>query len=191
MSKEREYMKGVMAELSKPLGIEDIEFRVQSINYKGEATILGYKDARVDMKHLDEATNGMWMRKHTRDNANCGVGIYDYDTEQWVWKEDTGTASMTEAAKGMASDSFKRACFNWGIGRELYDLPIINVALIVGDECKKEGTRFKQTWGLKLREWKWTAEYTDGKITMLAARDDKQRARYYWTAEKGVIKNKI
>lgn len=33
--------------------------------------------------------------------------------------------SNTEAQKGEASDSFKRACFNWGIGRELYTSPFI------------------------------------------------------------------
>ena len=131
MEVQGSYMKSVMETLSKPLGIGDVEFRIQSINLRGEATILGYKDARVDMRKLDEATGGMWQRKHTRENANCVVEIYDYDTEQWIGKEDTGTASNTEAAKGMASDSFKRACFNWGIGRDLYDLPIIKVSLLI------------------------------------------------------------
>ena len=32
---------------------------------------------------------------------------------------------MAEPIKGMASDSFKRACFNLGIGRELYSAPFI------------------------------------------------------------------
>ena len=45
----------------------------------------------------------------------------------WVCKEDTGTESNTEAEKGLASDSFKRAGFNWGIGRELYTAPLIYV----------------------------------------------------------------
>jgi hypothetical protein len=42
-----------------------------------------------------------------------------------VWKSDCGVESNTEAQKGEASDSFKRACFNWGIGRELYTSPFI------------------------------------------------------------------
>ena len=42
-------------DLQKPLEIKDIDFRVQSINNGGYATILAYKDARVDMRRLDEA----------------------------------------------------------------------------------------------------------------------------------------
>ena len=66
-----------------------------------------------------------WMRHHSRDNANCTVSIWDSEKAQWIEKEDTGTESYTEKEKGLASDSFKRACFNWGIGRELYTAPFI------------------------------------------------------------------
>ena len=66
-----------------------------------------------------------WQRHHTRDNANCIVSIWDNDKKQWIEKEDTGTESFTEKEKGLASDSFKRACFNFGIGRELYSAPFI------------------------------------------------------------------
>ena len=38
-----------LADLSTPLEIHQIDFRVQSINRGGYATILAYKDARVDM----------------------------------------------------------------------------------------------------------------------------------------------
>ena len=77
-------------------------------------------------KILDETFGAMnWQRKHTRDNANCIVSIWDGEKQQWVEKEDTGTESNTEKEKGLASDSFKRACFNWGIGRELYTAPFI------------------------------------------------------------------
>lgn len=182
------YMQGVVRQLSKPLTIEDVDFRIQSINYLGRAVVLGYKDARVDMRRLDAATGGMWQRKHSRENANCTIEIWDYDTNQWVGKEDTGTASMTEAQKGMASDSFKRSGFNWGIGRDLYDLPFISIQLQVGEECKKnDRNKMQQAWGLKLNEWKWTAEYSDeGSIIMLAARDYNNRPRYYWTVQDGV-----
>lgn len=52
-------------------------------------------------------------------------------------EEDTGTESFTEKEKGLASDSFKRACFNWGIGRELYTAPFIWI--------KAEDTNVKET----------------------------------------------
>ncbi|MFQ9151613.1 MAG: hypothetical protein ACLR6B_08925 [Blautia sp.] len=54
-----------------------------------------------------------WQRFHSRDNANCTVSIWDDDRKIWVSKEDTGKESYTEKEKGLASDSFKRACFNW------------------------------------------------------------------------------
>jgi hypothetical protein len=53
-----------------------------------------------------------WQRHHTRDNANCIISIYDEDKGCWVDKEDVGTESNTEAQKGLASDSFKRAGSN-------------------------------------------------------------------------------
>ena len=89
-------------------------------------TLLLYKDARVDMDILDETVGASnWQRTHTRDNANCIVSIWDSGKSQWISKEDTGTESYTEKEKGLASDSFKRACVNWGIGRELYTAPVI------------------------------------------------------------------
>jgi len=103
----------------------EIDCRIGTINQKGLSLLL-YKDARVDMDLLDEvvgATN--WQRSHSRDNANCIVSIWDDEKKQWVSKEDVGSPSNTEAAKGLASDSFKRACVNWGIGRELYTAPFI------------------------------------------------------------------
>lgn len=103
----------------------EIDVRVQSVTEKG-CILLLYKDARCDMNILDETVGAMnWRREHTRDNANCIVSLWDEDKKQWVSKEDTGTESNTEKEKGQASDSFKRACFNWGIGRELYTSPFI------------------------------------------------------------------
>lgn len=104
---------------------DEIECRIGSINEKGLSLLL-YKDARVDMNVLDETVGPMnWKREHTRDNKNCIVSIYDAEKKEWVSKEDTGTESNTEAEKGLASDSFKRTCVNWGIGRELYTAPFI------------------------------------------------------------------
>lgn len=109
----------------RKLKAEEIDVRVQSVNQKG-AILLLYKNARVDQDILDEVVGPMnWQREHRRDNANCVVSIWDETKKQWISKEDTGTESFTEKEKGLASDSFKRACFNWGIGRELYTSPFI------------------------------------------------------------------
>ena len=115
------------------LKASEIDCRIATVSQKGVSVLL-YKDARVDQNILDETVGPMnWQRSHSRDNANCTVSLWDDEKQQWISKEDTGTESNTEKEKGLASDSFKRACFNWGIGRELYTAPFIWIA--VGD-CK-------------------------------------------------------
>ena len=166
--------------LSRPLDIKDVDFRVQSINNGGYATILAYKDARVDMNRLDEVAGpSKWKKDYSVINNQlfCGVSIYDAEISQWVTKWDVGTESMTEKEKGLASDAFKRACFNWGIGRELYDYPMISIKLN-SDEWSKDSGRPKQTYNLKIRDWRWHSEFTDGKLTFLAAKDQKGAVRY-------------
>ena len=103
----------------------EIECRVATVKGNGLSLLL-YKDARCDMNILDEIIGPEnWQRSHSRDNANCTVSIWDDNKKMWISKEDTGTESNSEKEKGLASDSFKRACFNWGIGRELYTAPFI------------------------------------------------------------------
>ncbi len=166
--------------LSEPLPISSIEFRVQSVNNGGYATILAYKDARVDQQRLDDAVGALnWKREHARDNKNCIVSIWDESKKQWVSKEDTGTESNAEAQKGLASDSFKRACFNWGIGRELYDYPVISIKLLPYEIRDNNGKK-TTSWDFKLKEWVWYAEFTDGKISFLAARDNNGKTRFAW-----------
>lgn len=96
------------------------------------ACILLYKDARVDQSILDE-TFGIfgWQRRHELigDRLYCTVSVRNPETGEWVSKQDVGTESNTEKEKGQASDSFKRACFNFGIGRELYSAPRIWISL--------------------------------------------------------------
>lgn len=127
----------------RDLKAEEIECRVAQAKPNGVSLLL-YKDARCDQSILDETVGPMnWQRHHSRDNANCIVSIWDEQKKQWIEKEDTGTESNTEAQKGLASDSFKRACFNWGIGRELYTAPFI---WIKAEDCpglKVEGQKAK------------------------------------------------
>lgn len=134
-----------MAEAMKfrTLHADEIELRVGTVSAKG-ASLLLYKDARCDQAVLDETVGAMnWQRHHSRDNANCTVEIWDADKGVWVAKEDTGTESFTEKEKGLASDSFKRACVNWGIGRELYTAPFIFVK--VETQKKQQGRGYELT----------------------------------------------
>lgn len=114
----------------RPLTENEIECRVNQINQYG-VNLLLYKNARCDMNILDETVGAAnWQREHyeCKGNLFCRVGIYTETLERgcsWIWKSDCGAESYTDKEKGEASDSFKRACVNWGIGRELYTAPKI------------------------------------------------------------------
>jgi hypothetical protein len=101
---------------------DEVECRVMTITAKGFQMLL-YKDARCDMNVLDETFGvGYWKRWHEviSNSLFCTVSVWNDEIKEWVSKQDVGTESNTEMEKGEASDSFKRACFNWDIGRELY-----------------------------------------------------------------------
>ena len=137
------------------LSKEDIDVRVAQTNIYNnngqqvvKVNLLLYKNARVDMKILDELFTPMgWKRTHKLigDRLYCSVEVFNEKTGEWICKEDVGVESNTEAEKGQASDSFKRACVNWGIGRELYTAPRISVEL-----TDKEYTRGQDG---KIRVW--------------------------------------
>ena len=137
------------------LSKEDIDVRVAQTNIYNnngqqvvKVNLLLYKNARVDMKILDELFTPMgWKRTHKLigDRLYCQVEVWDAEKKEWIYKEDVGVESNTEAEKGQASDSFKRACVNWGIGRELYTAPRISVEL-----TDKEYTRGQDG---KIRVW--------------------------------------
>ena len=131
------------------LSKEDIEVRVSQTlagNNKVRVNLLLYKNARVDMKIMDELFTPMgWKRTHKLigDRLYCCVEVYNPETKEWICKEDVGTESNTEAEKGQASDSFKRACVNWGIGRELYTAPKITIELNENEYTKDQNSRIK------------------------------------------------
>ena len=157
-----------MAGLFRDLRADEIECRVAQVDKEGKwLTLLLYKDARCDMNILDETVGPFnWKRSHSRENANCTVSLWDEGKGEWVSKEDTGTESNTEAAKGLASDSFKRACFNWGIGRELYTAPRIFIKKADGTKTDRYSVEGIET--------------EDGTIKRLAIRNDKTGARVFY-----------
>lgn len=105
---------------------EEIECRVAQVSSKG-CSLLLYKTARVDRAILDETFGNHWQNdfKVIDGKMYGGIGIYDKDLKEWLWRWDCGTESNTEQEKGQASDCFKRAGFKWGIGVELYTAPFI------------------------------------------------------------------
>lgn len=117
-------MKDIKIPLLEPA---DIECRISTVTPKGGSFLL-YKDARCDMRILDQVFGIYgWQRKNELIDGQlfCTVSIQNPGTEEWVSKQDVGTESYTEKEKGRSSDAFKRACFNIGIGRELYTSPFI------------------------------------------------------------------
>lgn len=166
----------------RELKASEIDCRIQSIgeNKTGAigATILLYKDARVDMNILDETVGAMnWQRGHSVVDGNlyCTISIWDEEKEQWVAKSDVGTESNTEKEKGQASDSFKRAGFNWGIGRELYSAPFVYITLQHNEWYKGKDGRLKSNAKFKVR----TVAYDENRnIVKLIVVDSKGSVRY-------------
>lgn len=123
------------------LKASEIECRVGTMKSDG-CSLLLYKDARVDMRLLDETFGAMnWKRSHEVIDGNlyCTISIWDESKKEWISKQDVGTESMNEKEKGQASDSFKRAGFNWNIGRELYTAPFIWIKLDASEVNNRNG----------------------------------------------------
>lgn len=164
------------------LNANEIECRVQSVKKTKTGVgciLLLYKDARVDMKLLDETYGAMnWQRTHEVINGNlfCNIEIWDSEKKCWIKKQDVGTESNTEKEKGQASDSFKRAGFNWGIGRELYTAPFIWVDLKDGEYYDKDGkTCISPRVTFKVKYIDYNA---DREIIALQIIDNKNTIRY-------------
>ena len=158
----------------------EVDARVSTVSEKGLSLLL-YKDARCDMRILDETVGPEnWQREHyeCKGNLFCRVGIRCGDS--WIWKSDCGTESYNEKEKGEASDSFKRACFNWGIGRELYTAPFIWVPAVSKDG-KPNYSTFQKNGKLSTNDRFLVThmEVKDGKITELNIESAKPRRTVY------------
>lgn len=158
------------------LNADEIDCRVGTVTDKG-CSLLMYKDARVDMRLLDEVVGPMnWKREHQLINGNlfCTVSIRDNSTGEWVSKQDVGVESQTEKEKGQASDAFKRACFNWGIGRELYTCPFVWINL--NENEWKVAVNGKKSPRVKF--YVKDIQYKDGKVSYLCIVDEGGKVRY-------------
>lgn len=174
----------------RTLKADEIECRVGTVSDGKGVSLLMYKNARVDMQLLDEVVGAEnWKRSHEVVNGNlfCTVSIRT-DNGEWVSKQDVGTESNTEKEKGQASDAFKRACFNWGIGRELYTCPFVWVSLNA-DEWRA-GYNGKQQ--PKTRFSVDAIEYDEARrVSYLTVKDDKGKVRYTYGTPKEAIDNKL
>lgn len=165
---------------------DEIECRVSLIkDYKKNGKdaafcqLLLYKDARVDQRLLDEIYGSLnWKREHQLigDRLYCTVSIWDAEKKEWVSKQDVGTESYTEKEKGQASDSFKRACFNWGIGRELYSAPQITIFLEDNEwKANQKGSLVLNRISFEVSRLEHDEQ---GNIIYLEIKDDKGKIRF-------------
>lgn len=160
------------------LRANEINCRVSTIKDKGLSLLL-YKDARVDQNILDE-TFGIfgWQRSHQLigDRLYCTVSVKNPETGEWISKQDVGVESNTEEEKGQASDSFKRACFNFGIGRELYTAPFIWVKAGNYEVINRNG-KLSTFDRFCVKE----IDYTDGAISHLVIINESQKGKIVYT----------
>ncbi len=148
-------MKEILKQLRRPFPYEDIDWKVQVTNKdKTQGMAVPYLDSRAIQNRLDEAVGPMnwtnefllWQEK----SQVCGIGLYDAERGAWVMKYDGAENTDIEPVKGGLSDSFKRAAVLWGIGRYLYDMASIWVAIEpIGTSGK--GSRIKKEEYAKLR----------------------------------------
>jgi len=186
---EKEEKKLVFRDLTK----DEIDVRVQSCGVSKDDTawarLLLYKDARVDMELLDETVGPEnWQREHKelKGNIYCGVSIKfpHGDGFYWVTKWDCGAESNTEKEKGEASDSFKRACVNWGIGRELYTkIPIMVFGLPKNAKGQVDGTFEVEAIKIENKE-------IIGLSLFFVKGKTKTRC-FAWSKEKGVVQSSM
>lgn len=164
----------------RPLRANEIEVRPQIVK-EGGFTVLLYKDARADMNVLDDTFGpSNWQRRHMVINNNlfCSVLIWDDEKKEWIEKQDVGVPSNTEKEKGEASDSFKRACTNVGIGRELYTAPFIWIRA-QKDEITGSNGKYKLDYKVKIHVHR--IEYADNKISFLQLADNDGNVRFTYT----------
>lgn len=172
----------------RELRADEIEARISQVSKKG-CGILLYKNARCDMNILDEAVGPFnWQRDHKelKGNMYAGIAIRDTANGEWVWKWDCGKESYTEAEKGEASDSFKRAGFNWGIGRELYTAPFI---WFKAEQCNMEpaGDKPKCFDSFSVE----SIEYKNRKISYLKVVNNKTKAVFTWGRSKELKEDNV
>ena len=175
------------------LNADEVELRVSQAGRTKDGRVwaqyLIYKDARVDQRILDESVGAdRWQKSYEviEGNLYCTVSIWNEELKTWVGKQDVGVESYTEKEKGQASDAFKRACFNWGIGRELYTAPKdIYIDLLDGEYSEKDGKIIPRNRLFTVSEM----VVEDGKITKLVIIDNNLNVRYPKSARKSAPKS--
>ena len=150
----------------------EIECRVAQVTAKG-CSLLLYKTARTDRAILDEEFGSLYWQNDFKvidGKMYGGIGVWNKDLQQWIWKWDCGTESNTESEKGQASDAFKRAGFKFSVGASLYTAPFIFVSC---ETVKNNTGRYELVNKYVKYEVKEIGYADNGDINKLLIVDDK------------------
>ena len=125
--------------LAYPFTADEIEWRVLlTTKDKSKGQVAAYIDSRAIQKRLDDVLGRENWKNHfitMPGNSNsttahiCEISIYYPDRQEWITKSDGAGSTDIEPIKGGLSNAFKRAASIWNIGRYLYELPGLWVAL--------------------------------------------------------------
>jgi hypothetical protein len=141
--------KALLKQLKDPFDPKFVKWRVGATSQDKKSGIaLAYIDSREVMKRLDLVCGISNWRKRlipAVDGFICEIDI-KIDGE-WITRSDAAGNTNMAAIKGGASDAFKRAAANWGIGRYLYYLPNVWVAI------KPQGKSFVLAETPALPDW--------------------------------------
>jgi hypothetical protein len=106
-----------------------IRWRVSRAGYAGNsqkiwARVLAYVTSRAIMDRLDDVCGPENWRNEYKEGPGGGVlcGLSIRTGGEWITKWDGAENTNFEAVKGGLSGSLKRAGYQWGIGRYLYNL---------------------------------------------------------------------
>ncbi len=116
--------KAAIEQFTLPLNRFEIDWKIQS--KKNNTIVVPYIDNRAAQMRLDECFGPQnWTNSFERwgnaKGVKCGISVRIEGV--WVTKYDGADESDIEPTKGGFSDSMKRACTQWGLGRDLYDYP--------------------------------------------------------------------
>lgn len=159
-----------MSGLFRRLRADEIDVRLGTVDRYGFSLLL-YKDARCDQRVLDETFTPWGWQKETRKEGETFISrvLIQGPDGDWIYKEGAGSAGNFEPEKSAESDSFKRACFAWGLGRDLYTAPRIHL----NAKTYQEGRRYFLENSSDAYGWRvHRIEYDDAGISALELEKD-------------------
>ena len=116
--------------LKNPIKPHEIHWRIQSAR-NGKTTVVPYLTNRCVMERFDEQFGALdWKNEFAEwrgKGVKCGISARHEHSGEWITKFDGADETNIESTKGGFSDSMKRAAVQWGLGRDLYDYPMIQI----------------------------------------------------------------